>query len=186
MHEQRLAGRVPRVAAKDAGADERLRVDVGVPQEPVPVAHHAAKRAAREARERGTLVVHLVAEDPEVAGRDAAVLVVLQAQLGKRGAFRWRGDGVSHRSDPVAGCGRAARIRYSAGIVAHPGPARCTPGRQGLRATGSLRRPARTCCSTRTTPSIGMPGVPRHWSSRGASTSRSSCRSDTPPATGVT
>ena len=98
VHEQRLARRVPGIATEDASADQRVRVDVGVAQEPVAVADDAAERAACEARERRALVVHLVAEDPEVPGRDAAVFAVLEAQFGERGAFHWRDNCVSHRS----------------------------------------------------------------------------------------
>ncbi len=98
MHEERLAGRVPGVAAQDAGADERMRVDVGIAQEAVAIAHDTAERPACEARERRALGIHLVAEDPEVTRGDPAVLAVLQSQFGERGALRRRSDGVRHRS----------------------------------------------------------------------------------------
>ncbi len=73
------------IAADDARADQRVRIDVGVAQELVAVRDAAAPRAPgakRRQRRRGD--VDLVAEHPQVPGADAAVLAALQAQHAAR------------------------------------------------------------------------------------------------------
>ncbi len=62
---------------------------------------------------------------------------------------------------------------------------RATPRPERSR-TGSRARRARTCSSTPMTRSTGTRGAARRWSAPGPSTGRSSCRSGTPRATGVT
>ena len=97
VHEQRLPRREAAVATEDPRADERMGIDVGVAEEAVAVAHHAAGGAGRKVRERRSRRVHLVAEDPQVAGCDAAVLARLEPQLGQVLAFARRVRGVRHR-----------------------------------------------------------------------------------------
>jgi hypothetical protein len=78
---------VHRAAAQDAGADQRVRIDVGVAQEQVAIGQHARHAPDGEIGQRRGLVVHLVGEHPQVTGAQPPVLAALEAQdreLGKR------------------------------------------------------------------------------------------------------
>ncbi len=99
VHQQRLARRIARVAAENARADERVRVDVRVAQEVLAVADHAAQGPGLESVERRARGVHLVAEHPEVPGAQPPALPRLQAQFGqgepagrRLGCMRHRGS----------------------------------------------------------------------------------------------
>ncbi len=71
---------------------------------------------------------------------------------------------------------RAPRVRAPA----------APPRRVSSWPTHSPTRRRRTCSSTRRTPWTGTHGAPRHSIARASTTCRSSCRSVTPPVTGVT
>ena len=83
---------------------------------------------------------------------------------------------------------RVTRMRDSPVICPVRCPARIRRAPRTIERcpTASPERPARTCSSTRTTPSTGFPGGPTRWPGRSCSTGRSSCRSATRPATGAT
>ena len=186
MHEQRLAGSESGIAAEDARADQRVRIDVGVTEEPVITRHDAAQRAGLERRQRRACRVDLVAEDPEVTARDAALFPRLESQFGQvvvgsRGGRGRRGHARFRR--------RAAAFRYSCRILADR-----TLSGSAMHAPTAVRPPE--CPGRRNqpvpapargrTPSTGIRGVLPHSNWPAGSTSRSCCRSAIRPVTGAT
>ena len=81
-----LFGRILRIAAEDARADQRMRVDVGVAEELVAIGNDAAQRTGLEARQRRARRVDFVGKHPQVARGQPAVFAALEAQLGQ---LRW-------------------------------------------------------------------------------------------------
>ena len=101
VDEQWSARRIASIAAEDARADQRVRIDVSVAEEPLAIADHAAQRAGREARERRAVRVDLVAEHPQMARAEAPVFPRFQAQFGQGGPVAERLGGMSHRGSLV-------------------------------------------------------------------------------------
>ena len=87
------------VLAVYAPGDERARIHVGAAQRPALGRLHAHAVPRRKGGERAFGHVHLVAEDPQVTGQKAAVLVLAQGQHGQAARIRRAvGQGHSPRS----------------------------------------------------------------------------------------
>src|SRR5688500_3993355 len=87
MHEQRFVRQMRGAAPQDAGADQRIRVHIGIAQEFVPIRNDPAQRPRLESRQRRAGGVHFVGKHPQVAGRQTTVFAALQAQLRQ---LEWR------------------------------------------------------------------------------------------------
>jgi hypothetical protein len=109
VHDQRFAGRMLRVATEDARADQRVRIDVAVAEEPVAIGDDATHRAGLEALQRRTRGVDFVRKHPQVPGRKPSILAALQTQLGQRGG-RLLGRMPGHGGERVVHVYIAARI----------------------------------------------------------------------------
>ena len=73
-----------RTATEKAGANQGVRIYVGIAQELVAMIMHAGKRARHKARERRSADVHFVGEHPKVAGAQTPILAALQSQYRQR------------------------------------------------------------------------------------------------------
>ena len=170
-----------RTAAQDAGADQRMRIDIGVAEELIAVGHHPRHRADGKVGQRRGIVVHLVGEHPQVSGAQPPVFAALQAQHRQRGkharraglfgdnCHRW-GWRVHYSGAPFYWKSSARPMDKRSAQPANrladqdqpvPAPARAQPG--GLVCVGAGGAGARAARST----------------------SRSCCRSAMPPATGA-
>ncbi len=69
------------VPAQDPRADERVRVDVGVPEELAALRLDLRDISRRERRERRGVGIDLIAEDPQMPRGQAALFAALQTQL---------------------------------------------------------------------------------------------------------
>ena len=69
------------VPAQDPRADERVRVDVGVPEELAAMRLDLRDISGRERRERCGVGIDLIAEDPQMPRGQATLFAALQPQL---------------------------------------------------------------------------------------------------------
>ncbi len=119
VHDERLVDRLPGVPAQDARADERMRIDVGVADEAAPIGFHDGEITGLERRERRTIGIHFVAENPGMARGEASVLAALEAEPGGRVIG---GDGVHEVIIPETGMYPAQiplpqRVRAPTGVT---------------------------------------------------------------------
>ena len=68
------------MARDDAGTDQRARIDVGLAQELAAVRHHLHELAGLQRRQWCGGGIHLVAEDPEMAGAQSPVLTTFELE----------------------------------------------------------------------------------------------------------
>ncbi len=82
MNQQRCIEWIGGIAADDAGGDQRAGIHIGEAQELVAVGMHLHHGAGFEIGQRRGGGIHLVAEDPEVAGAETAVFAALEFEDG--------------------------------------------------------------------------------------------------------
>ena len=159
MPDQGLAWRIGRVPAEDAGADQRVRIDVGVAQEAVVIAttRHNAPGSKPVSGVRAVSTSLLKIQRWPAASR-----------LSSRGLSRSSGRslavGFGHRPGRSGhGCfrRRAAAFRYIQCILSDPAPpgSTCNPPPPPATATRWPAKRALTCASTPAIPCIGIRGA---------------------------
>ena len=147
------------VAAQDARADERMRIDVRVPQELAALRLDLrADRRARSAASGVRVGIDLVAEHPQMSRGQPALFAALQAQLGGRwpviGARSAVGGELKADSMGGSAAGSIPDIRAHRGILrpawTNPTP---EPGRQP-----EIHQPADRRDQSLSAPACAQPG----------------------------
>jgi hypothetical protein len=85
MHQQRKIERMLQVAADQPGAQQRVRIDVAGAERLAVAGLNRDRLAGLEIAQRGGFDIDFVAVDPEMAGAQAAVFILAQAQRGEIG-----------------------------------------------------------------------------------------------------
>ena len=70
-----------RIVAEDPGADQRMWIDVGMPQELAAMRDDLREISGRERRQRCGVGVDLIAEDPQMTTGQAPLFAAPQTQL---------------------------------------------------------------------------------------------------------